>query len=132
MSIADEHDLRRQLGGVLDAIMPPEAPVSAAARKGKLIQAGRSLGIVAGVAVVAGIGVGTPSLLNQAAREVSHARSTVMVEQICTTAPHGILGAAGRPELVAVRPKQSPAVESSGGGLPAAELAAGDCAWLKP
>ena len=128
MSIADEQDLRQQLGGVLDAIVPPEAPVSAAARKGKLIQAGRSLGIVAGLAVVAGIGVGTPSLLNQAAREVSHAKPTVMVEQVCTTVPHG---AAGRPDLVAVRAGQPPAAQSPG-ELPAAELAAGGCAWLKP
>lgn len=128
MSIADEQDLRQQLGGVLDAITPPEAPVTAAARKGKLIQAGRSLGIVAGLAVVAGIGVGTPSLLNQTASEVSHARPTVMVEQICTTEPHG---AARRPALVALRADQPPATESPG-GLPAAELAAGGCAWLKP
>lgn len=128
MTIADEQDLRQQLGGVLDAITPPEAPVGAAARKGKLIQAGRSLGIVAGLAVVAGIGVGTPSLLNQAAREVSHARPTVMVQQICATGPHR---AAGRADLVAVRGAQPPAAESPG-GLPAAELVAGGCAWLKP
>ncbi len=132
MSIADEGDLRRQLGRALDAITPSEAPVSAAARKGKLIQAGRSLGIVAGLAVVAGIGVGTPSLLKQAASEVAHAKPTVMVEQTCTTVRHGLQGAVGRPDLVAVRAEHPPAVESPAGGLPAAELAAGDCAWLKP
>jgi hypothetical protein len=132
MSIVDEQDLRQQLGGVLDAITPPEPPVSSAARKGKLIQAGRSLGIVAGLAVVAGIGVGTPSLLHQAAQEVSNARPTVMVRQICTNAPLGVRRAAGRPALVVVRATAPPAAESSAGGLPAAELAAGDCAWLKP
>ena len=114
MSIVDERDLRQQLDGVLDAIMPPDAPVKAAARKGKLIQAGRSLGIVAGLAVVAGIGVGIPRLLNQPAREVSHARPTVMVEQGCGTAPPLSL---------------LPALP---GGRPTAELAAGGCAWLKP
>ena len=104
MSIVDERDLRQQLEGVLDAIMPPDAPVRAAARQGKFIQAGRSLGIVAGLAVLAGIGVGIPSLLNHPAREVSRARPTVMVERTC--------GAVG--------------------GRPSAELAAGGCAWLKP
>jgi len=104
MNIVDERDLRQQLDRVLDAIMPPDAPVKAAARKGKLIQAARSLGVVAGLAVVAGIGVGIPRLLNQPAREVSHARPTVMVEQRCGTA----------------------------GERPAAELATGGCAWLKP
>jgi hypothetical protein len=132
MSIVDERDLRQQLGGALDAITPPEAPVRAAARKGKLIQAGRSLGIVAGLAVVAGLGVGTPCLLNRAAREVSHARPTVMVEQNCTTVPRGVRGAAERPGLVAVRAEQPSVAKSPPGGLPAAELAAGGCAWLKP
>jgi hypothetical protein len=132
MSIVDEQDLRQQLGGVLDAITPPEAPVRATARKGKLIQAGRSLGIVAGLAVVAGIGVGTPSLLNQAASEVGHARPTVMVEQNCTTVPGAVRGAAGRPGLAAVRAEPPLAAKSPPGGRPAAELAAGGCAWLKP
>jgi hypothetical protein len=104
MGIVDERDLRQQLDRVLDAIMPPDAPVKAAVRKGKLIQAARSLGIVAGLAVVAGIGVGMPGLLNQPAREVSHARPTVMVEQRCGT----------------------------GEERPAADLATGGCAWLKP
>lgn len=104
MGIVDERDLRQQLDRVLDAIMPPDAPVKAAVRKGKLIQAARSLGIVAGLAVVAGIGVGMPRLLNPPAREVSHARPTVMVEQRCVT----------------------------GEERPAADLVTGSCAWLKP
>ena len=115
MSIVDEQDLRAQLDAVLDAISPPEAPVSAAARRGKLIQAGRSLGIVAMLAVVAGIGVGIPGLLNQPAREVSHARPTVMVRQTCTTEPRA-RGAANSPR----------------GERPAATISAGGCAWLKP
>jgi hypothetical protein len=132
MSIVDEQDLRLQLDGVLDAITPPEAPVSAAARKGKLIQAGRSLGIVAGLAVVAGIGVGMPSLLNQPAREVSHARPTVMVQETCTTAPRGSQGAAVTQRLVAERAARPSAADPATGERPAAAIAAGGCAWLRP
>jgi hypothetical protein len=128
MSIVDERDLRQQLDGVLDAIMPPDAPVKAAARKGKLIQAGRSLGVVAGLAVVAGIGVGIPSLLNQPAREVSHARPMVMVEQSCGTSVREIIGS---PAPAAGRTGPLLAVQAAG-GRPATELAAGGCAWLKP
>ena len=68
MSIVDERDLRQQLDRILDAIMPPDAPVKAAARKGKLIQAGRSLGVVAGLAVVAGIGDGGAELRDRGGR----------------------------------------------------------------
>jgi len=128
MSIVDERDLRQQLDGVLDAIMPPDAPVKAAARKGKLIQAGRSLGVVAGLAVVAGIGVGIPGLLNQPAREVSHARPMVMVEQSCGTGVREIIGS---PAPVAGRTGPSSAAQAAR-GRPASELAAGGCAWLKP
>jgi hypothetical protein len=131
MSIVDERDLRQQLDGVLDAIVPPDAPVKAAARKGKLIQAGRSLGIVAGLAVVAGIGVGMPGLLNQPAREVSHARSTVMVEPRCGTAAHGVRAAVGGPAPASGRGEPLSAARAAG-GRPAAEPALGGCAWLKP
>jgi hypothetical protein len=128
MSIVDEQDLRLQLDGVLDAITPPEPPVSAAARKGKLIQAGRSLGIVAGLAVVAGMGVGMPGLLNQPAQEVSHARPTVMVRHTCPTVPHGAQSAAA----ILERAEPTSAADSPRGGRPAAAIAAGGCAWLKP
>lgn len=131
MSIVDERDLRQQLDGVLDAIMPPDAPVKAAARKGKLIQAGRSLVVVAGLAVVAGIGVGIPGLLNQPAREVSHARPMVMVEQSCGTVADGVREIIGSPAPVAGRTEPLSAVQAAG-GRPATELAAGGCAWLKP
>jgi hypothetical protein len=131
MSIVDERDLRQQLDGVLDAIMPPDAPVKAAARKGKLIQAGRSLGVVAGLAVVAGIGVGIPGLLNKPAREVSHARPMVMVEQSCGTVPDGAREIVGSPAPVTGRTEPLPAAQAAA-GRPATELAAGGCAWLKP
>jgi hypothetical protein len=131
MSIVDERDLRQQLDGALDAITPADAPVRAAARQGKLIQAGRSLGIVAGLAVVAGIGLGMPGLLDRTAREVSHVNSTVMVEQTCTTEAHGVRQAPGSPAPVAERAKPAFAAQAEA-GRPAAELAAGGCAWLKP
>ena len=131
MSIVDERDLRQQLDRVLDAVMPPDAPVKAAARKGKLIQAGRSLGIVAGLAVVAGIGVGIPGLLNHPAREVSHARPMVMVEQGCGIVTHGVREAAGGPAPASGRAEPQPAAQAAG-GRPAAGPAAGGCAWLKP
>lgn len=131
MSIVDERDLRQQLGGVLGAVMPPEAPVRAAARRGKLIQAGRSVGIVAGLAVVAGVGVGMPGLLNQTAREVLHANSTVMVEQTCTAVARGVRQAPGGPAPVAKRAEPASAAQTEA-GRPAAELAAGGCAWLEP
>jgi hypothetical protein len=132
MSIVDEQDLRVQLDAVLDAITPPEAPVSAAARKGKLIQAGRSLGIVAGIAVVAGVGVGIPGLLNQPAQEVSHARPTVMVEQACASAPRSAEGAAIAPYLATERAETRAATDPPAGGRPTAAITVGGCAWLKP
>jgi hypothetical protein len=132
MSIVDEQDLREQLHAVLDAICPPEAPVSAAARKGKAIQAGRSLGIVAGLAIVTGIGVGIPGLLNRPAIEVSRARPTVMVQQTCTTVPRGVQGTADTPELVAERAGPRSAADSPRGGRPAPAITVGGCAWLKP
>ncbi len=123
MSIPDERDLRQQLGSVLDAFTPPDPPVGVTVRKGKLILAGRSIGIVAGLAVAAGIGVGMPGLLHQpASQAVSRVRPTVMVEQVCPGAPGYAAGRPGQPVLTTVRI----------GELPAAELAAGGCAWLKP
>jgi hypothetical protein len=132
MSIVDEQDLRVQLHAVLDAICAPEAPVSAAARKGKLIQAGRSLGIVSGLAIVAGFGVGIPGLVNRPAVEVSHARPTVMVQQTCVSAPSGDQATAATPELAAERAEARSAADSLRGGRPAAAITAGGCAWLKP
>jgi hypothetical protein len=132
MSIVDEQDLRVQLDAVLDAISPPEAPVSAAARKGKVIQAGRSLGIVTGLAIVAGIGVGIPGLFNRPALEVSRARPTVMVQQACTTVPRGGQGTAITPELAAERAEPRSSADAPRGGRPAPAIAAGGCAWLKP
>jgi hypothetical protein len=131
MSIVDERDLREQLAGALETVVPPDAPVRAAARQGKLIQAGRSLGIVTGLAVVAGLGVGLPGLLNQPASEVSRARPMVMVVQTCASLAHTIPEAAGGQAPGSGRAEPLSAAQVAG-GRPAAGLAAGGCAWLKP
>jgi hypothetical protein len=122
MGIADERGLRQQLGTVLHAVTPSEPPLRSTLRKGKIIQARRSIGIVTGLAVVAGIGVGTPGLLRDpAGQAVPPARPTVVIERICTKTPDGVSERAGQPQLLTMRV----------GELPAAELAAGTCALVK-
>ena len=123
MSIVDEQDLSVRLSGVLDAITPPPAPVDAALRDGKLIRAGRNIGITAGLAVAAGFVVAMPGLLHQPGRPgATPVKPTVTVRQMCPSARHGVQAPARQLELVAGR----------AGGLPAAELVAGRCAWLMP
>jgi hypothetical protein len=123
MSIVDERDLSEQLSSVLDAITPSPAPVGAALRNGKLIRARRNIGITAGLAVAAGLVVAVPGLVHRPGHPGgSPVRSTVMVRQLCPGASHGVRGPARQPEVVAGR----------AGGLPAAELVAGRCAWLMP
>jgi hypothetical protein len=123
MGVADERDLSRQLGSVLDAVTPSEPPLRSTVRKGKIIQAGRSIGIVTGLAVVAGIGVGTPGLLReQVGQAVSPARPTVVVERVCPGMRQGVSERISQPELLATHV----------GELPGLKLAAGSCAWLKP
>jgi hypothetical protein len=123
MSIVDEQDLSQRLSAVLDAITPSPAPVGAALRNGKFIRAKRNIGITAGLAVVAGLVVAAPGLLHQPAHSgVSPVRPTVMVRHLCPTGPRGVPGPGRQLDLVAGR----------AGGLPAAELAAGRCAWLRP
>jgi hypothetical protein len=119
MSIVDERDLSERLSGVLDAITPSPAPVGATLRNGKLIRARRNIGITAGLAVAAGLVVAAPGLLHQPARPgVSPVRPMVMERQLCPSVP----GSARQPDLVVLH----------AGGLPAAELVAGRCAWLVP
>jgi hypothetical protein len=132
VSIVDERDLGERLSGVLDAITPSPAPVSAALRNGKLIRARRNIGITAGLAVAAGLVVAAPGLLHQPAHPgASPVRPTVMVRQLCPTVRHGVREPPRQPELVAGRAGGLPAAELVA-GLPAAELAAGRCAWLTP
>jgi hypothetical protein len=123
MSVAGERDLLEQLGGALDGITPPEPPVGAAVRKGKIIQAGRSLGIVTGLAVLAGLGMGTPGLLHQsAAQAMSPVTPTVLVDHACPGAPGGTAERAGRAGLAAIRV----------GEIPGTQGRARPCAWLEP
>jgi hypothetical protein len=122
MNVTDERDLRRQLGTVLYAVTPSEPPVKSTVRKGKIIQVRRSIGIVTGLAVVAGIGMGTPGLLHDpVGQAVPSTRKTVVIERICPNPLDGVSGRTMQPELVTMR----------AGELPAAELAAGSCAWVK-
>jgi hypothetical protein len=120
MGIGDERDLRQQLVAVLDAITPPDAPVSAAVRRGKILQAGRSFGIVAGLAVAAGLIVGAPGLLRHSAGPAggSPAQPTVMVNSVCTEPPGN------------VRELDQPLLDA--GDVPGTKFAAEDCAWLRP
>lgn len=120
MSIGDERELRRQLGAVLDAITPPDAPVRAAVRRGKILQAGRSFGIVAGLAVAAGLTVGAPGLLRNSASPDggSPIRPTVMVKPLCPEATRN------------VREIDQPVLHAE--DIPGTKFAAEDCAWLKP
>jgi DNA-directed RNA polymerase specialized sigma24 family protein len=118
----DMTEAEAALGTVFDAVTPSEPPVTSTVRKGKIIQAGRSIGIVTGLAVVAGIGVGTPGLLRDSVGQaVPPARPTVVIERICPNPRDGVSERTSQPELVTVRV----------GELPGAELAAGSCAWLK-
>ena len=120
MSIGDEQELRQQLGAVLDAITPPDAPVRSAVRKGKLLQAGRSFGVVAGLAVAAGLTVGAPGLLRHSVGPGGAAtlRPTVMVKPLCPPSPPNV-GELDQPMLHAE-------------DIPGTKLAAEGCAWLKP
>jgi hypothetical protein len=123
MSTVDERDLSERLSTVLDAIMPSAAPVGVTLRNGKLIRARRNIAITAGLAVAAGLMVSAPGLLHKPAHAgASSARPTVMIRQLCPTAPRSARGPARQPELVAGR----------AAGLPATELVAGRCAWLMP
>jgi hypothetical protein len=123
VSIVDERDLREQLGAVLDALAPSDPPVGGTVRKGKIIQAGRSVVIVTGLAVAAGMAVGAPALLHRPVHEVvSPARPTVVVEQACPAGPLPVTPRPGQPALAGTR----------AGEPPAARLAAQSCAWLKP
>jgi hypothetical protein len=123
VSTADERDLSERLSGVLDAITPSPAPIGATLRNGKFIRAKRNIGVTAGLAVAAGLVVAAPGLLHQPAHSgMSPVRPTVMVRHLCPTVPRGVPGPGRQLDLVAGR----------AGGLPAAEVVAGRCAWLRP
>jgi hypothetical protein len=68
MSI-DERELRRQLGGVLETITPPPAPVATTLRSGRTIRIRRRIGVAAGLAAAVGIALAAPSLVHQIVRQ---------------------------------------------------------------
>jgi len=132
MTIVDERDLSERLSGVLDAITPSEAPVGATLRNGKLIRARRNVGITAGLAVAAGLVLAAPGLMHHPAHPgMSPLKPMVMVRQACPAVRHGLRGSARQPGSLAGRAGGVTAAELVA-GLPAAELAAGRCAWLMP
>lgn len=93
MSVDDERELRRRLGGVLEAVTPSPAPVEATVRRGRLIRVWRQVAVVAGLAVVAGVAVGVPGLLRQVSREPQGAgKPKVTVDQLGPRAAGGVIG----------------------------------------
>ena len=93
MSTDDERDLRRRLGGVLEAVAPSPAPVAATVRQGKMIRIRRQVAVAAGLAVVAGVSVAVPGLLRPASREPeAGGRPKVTVDQIGPGAARGLIG----------------------------------------
>ena len=93
MSVDDERDLRRQLGGVLEAVTPSPAPVAATVRRGRLLRVRRRAAVAAGLAVVAGVAVGVPGLLRLASHEPQSAgKPKVTVDQIGRKAVRGVIG----------------------------------------
>jgi hypothetical protein len=93
MSVDDERELRRRLGGVLEAVSPSPAPVEATVRRGRLIRLRRQISVAVGLAVVVGVGVGVPGLLRQASREPESAgKPKVTVDQLGPRAAGGVIG----------------------------------------
>jgi len=110
MSVDDERELRRRLGGVLEAVTPPPAPVAATVRRGRLIRARRRVVVAASLAVVAGLAVGVPVLLRHSgiAETESPGHPSVTVNPAGPVARGGVIGSGTingkRWQLVAQRP----------------------------
>lgn len=93
MSVDEERELRRRLGGVLEAVNPAPAPVEATVRRGRLIRLRRQVSVVVGLAVVVGVAVGVPGLLRPASREPQGAgKPKVTVDQLGPHAVRGVIG----------------------------------------
>jgi hypothetical protein len=93
MSTDDERELRRRLGGVLEAVAPSPAPVAATVRRGKMIRLRRQVAVAAGLAVMAGVSVGVPGLLRAASHEQASAgRPKVTVNRLGPRAAEGVIG----------------------------------------
>jgi hypothetical protein len=105
----DEQELRQRLAGVLEAVTPPPAPVSATLRRGRSMRARRRIGVAAGLAVAVGLAVALPGLLHPAAQTpVAPARPSVTVNPADPIAPGGVIGSGTingkRWQLIAQKP----------------------------
>ncbi|HTW03335.1 MAG TPA: hypothetical protein VMF87_23735 [Streptosporangiaceae bacterium] len=93
MSADEERELRRRLGGVLEAVSPSPAPVEATVRRGRLIRLRRQLSVAVGLAVVVGVAVGVPGLLRPVSPEPQGAgQPKVTVDQLGPHAAKGVIG----------------------------------------
>jgi len=93
MSVNDERELRRRLGGVLEAVVPSPAPVAATVRRGRLIRIRRQVAVAAGLAVVVGVAAAAPGLLRPASREPqAAAKAKITVKQLGPRATGGVIG----------------------------------------
>jgi hypothetical protein len=92
MSVDDERELRRRLGGVLEAVAPSPAPVAETVRRGRLIRLRRQTAVAACVAVVAGVAVGVPGLLRSLDRPPQAAgKPKVTVDRLGSKAVGGVI-----------------------------------------
>jgi len=111
MSVDEERDLRRRLGGVLEAVDPSPAPVAATVRRGRLIRIRRQVTIAVGLAVVVGAAAGVPGLLRPAPREPqAAAKAKITVTQLGPRAAGGVIGSGtinGKRWRLVVRPQGS-------------------------
>jgi hypothetical protein len=93
MSADDERELRRRLGGVLEAVSPSPAPVEATVRRGRLIRLRRQLSVAIGLAVVVGVAVGVPGLVRPVSPQPESAgQPRVTVDQLGPRAAGGVIG----------------------------------------
>jgi hypothetical protein len=76
----NEREIRDRLGGALDTIIPAAPPVGAVIQQGRRLRNRRRIGVVAGLAVIIGLGAALPGLLRPAHPEPAaplHYRVTV-------------------------------------------------------
>jgi hypothetical protein len=92
MSLGDERQLRQRVGGALETITPPLAPVDAVIRKGKAIRLRRRIGAAAGLAAVAGIGIAVTALLpHRAQPPAAPGKPVVTVNPAGPHSPRGLI-----------------------------------------
>ena len=94
MSIQDERELRGRLGGLLDSLETPPAPVAHAVRRGRVIRMRRWVSAVAGVAVLAAGAVVLPKLIeDHGGAPMASRHYMVTVDNLGPTARSGVIGA---------------------------------------